>query len=348
MLQARDVLGRHRAGFDAAHANQVLLLDARVFADQGLGHSAVLRQHQQADRVDVQPPGGCQVAQVAGVEGDAAVLGPAVLRLDQHHRGFVAVFGLAADIADRFVEQDRDPLGLFSARARIDVDARFGADALAEHRQLAVDADPAGGDPIIGLAARSHPARGHVFRQPVAFAHRGARGTRWLAARRGRAAAPRVAPRRCIALRRAVAPRLRVTLRRRVTPWACIAPPRCIAARRALWRRPIDPWCGVASSRGTFTRRLARCRVARRFASRRGLTACACVRRRAALRLGPHRALGLRLRQGALLARRGHATQWATRFAARACRGRFVFFQFEGGHGQLIARTPNNSATASR
>ena len=40
------------------------------------------------------------------------IVGPAILRLDQHHGRRVAVLGLARDVADRLVEQDRHLLAL--------------------------------------------------------------------------------------------------------------------------------------------------------------------------------------------------------------------------------------------
>jgi hypothetical protein len=61
--------GLHVGGHLAqAHAHQVFLVHAGVLADQLARHAAVLRQHQQAHRVDVQPPGGRQAAQLGGRE----------------------------------------------------------------------------------------------------------------------------------------------------------------------------------------------------------------------------------------------------------------------------------------
>ena len=70
-------------------------------------------------------PAGREPAQVARLERDRrAVFGPAVFRTDQHARRLVAVLGLARDVADRLVEEDRDLLALVLARRRIDLDAR--------------------------------------------------------------------------------------------------------------------------------------------------------------------------------------------------------------------------------
>ena len=51
--------------------------------------------------------------QLFGVEEKAGVVvGPSVLRLDQRDGGLVAVFGLAADVTDRLVDQNGDLLAL--------------------------------------------------------------------------------------------------------------------------------------------------------------------------------------------------------------------------------------------
>ncbi len=78
--------------------------------DQPLGHAAVLSEDDQTGRVDVQPPGRGESAQVAGPElGPRRILRPPVLRPDQRHRRRVAVLGLAGDIADRLVGARRSP-----------------------------------------------------------------------------------------------------------------------------------------------------------------------------------------------------------------------------------------------
>jgi hypothetical protein len=102
-------------GAQVAHAHQVFLLHRRVFADELARHAAVLRQHQQADRVDVEPAGRGQAAQLRGVEEEArVVVTPAVLRGDQRHGGIMTVLGLAADMPHRLVEQDGDLRGLLA------------------------------------------------------------------------------------------------------------------------------------------------------------------------------------------------------------------------------------------
>jgi hypothetical protein len=137
------------------------------FADQVLGHAAVLGQHQQADRVDVEPAGRHQRAQLGRVEDfRRRVVGPAVFRLDQHHGRLVAVLGLAADIAHGFVDQYRHALGLLGGGlafhgdflARVDLGAQFGDD-------LAIDPYPAARYPLVGFAARAQAQFGHAFGQ---------------------------------------------------------------------------------------------------------------------------------------------------------------------------------------
>ena len=83
----------------------------------------------------------------------------------QHHRRLVAVFGLAADVADRLVQQDRHLALLLAVRFGVDVDARVGPDLQAHHGELAVHAHPALGDPVVGLAARAQAQRGHSLVQ---------------------------------------------------------------------------------------------------------------------------------------------------------------------------------------
>ncbi len=170
-------------GQRALDAHQVLLLDRRVAADQVLGDAAVLREHDEPGRVDVQSPGGGEAAQVTRLEpGRRRILGPAVLRLDQHHRRLVAVLGLRRDVADRLVEQDRHLLALVLRRGRVDLDARVRRHAHAERGDdLAVDPDPAVLDPLVGLAPRAQAEFAHALGQAGVvgvFVARGARGRR--------------------------------------------------------------------------------------------------------------------------------------------------------------------------
>ena len=117
MAQQRETFGRQRLPFAGGHPHQIFLLDLRVLADQLLGDAAVLRQHQQAHRIDVEAPGRHQAAQVPRVVADiGAVLVPAVLRLHEHIGRLVAILSLPADIAHRLVDQHRDLLCLLNLR----------------------------------------------------------------------------------------------------------------------------------------------------------------------------------------------------------------------------------------
>jgi hypothetical protein len=152
-----------------AHAHQILLLDRAVFADQLAGHAAVLRQHQQAGRVDIQPTGRCEPSGVGGVKPRMDCIdSPSIGCTDQHCGARIAILGLAADIADRLVQQDRHAASLFSLRRRIDLDALVRVDALPEYGWNAIDPDPAGRDPLIGLAPRRQAALGHHLGDPDA------------------------------------------------------------------------------------------------------------------------------------------------------------------------------------
>ena len=112
-------------------------------------------QHEQAGRIDVETARRRETAQMrrAGSGRRQPVFTPAVGRGDQRHGRRVAVLGLTADIADRLVQQDRHALRLRASspphRCRCD---RL-PHTLAEHRRLAVDAHPAGGDPGVGFAS---------------------------------------------------------------------------------------------------------------------------------------------------------------------------------------------------
>ena len=142
-----------------------------VVADQLARDAAVLRQHEQADRIDVEPAGR--------ERGSRRCCGEKRMperssrhwrsRRDQDARRLVAVLGLAADVADRLVEQDGDELRLRVARARVDRDVLARQDARAElGDDAAVDADPAARDPFVGFAARGEAELAHALRQAQA------------------------------------------------------------------------------------------------------------------------------------------------------------------------------------
>jgi hypothetical protein len=157
---------RGSPGAQVAHAHQVFLFHHRVFADELARHAAVLCEHQQADGVDVEPPGRRQATQLRGVEEKArVVVAPAVLRGEQRHGGFMPVLGLAADVPDRLVQQDGDLRGLLALGFFVHLDA-VGWFHLQPHGgDLPIDLDPALGDPVVGLAARAQAALGHAFVQ---------------------------------------------------------------------------------------------------------------------------------------------------------------------------------------
>ena len=152
------------AGID--HAHQVFLFDGRVFADQLARNAAVLRQHQQSGRVDVQPACRHQALELTGVKEEAGVvLSPAVLRLYQCDGRLVAILGLTTDQAERLVDQHRDLVGLLAFGLLADLDAHIGAYLHAHAGDHAVDLDPALGNPVVGLAARGPAQFGHALVQ---------------------------------------------------------------------------------------------------------------------------------------------------------------------------------------
>ena len=135
-----------------------------VFADQLLGDAAVLCEHQQADRVDVEPAGRRQGAAVGSLKGDAAVVAlPAVFFADQFDGGAVAFFRLRADETDGLVQQHRYPRCLLLVRLPLQLDAVGGSNFFAEYGGAAVYFHPAFFDVGIGFAARAQPEFGHAF-----------------------------------------------------------------------------------------------------------------------------------------------------------------------------------------
>src|SRR5690606_21467499 len=78
----------------------------------------------------------------------------------------VARLGLAGDVADRLVQQDRDPGDLLLAGGRRDLDAGVGRHPGAQYvHDLAIDPDPAVGDPGVRLAPRTEPEFAHSLRK---------------------------------------------------------------------------------------------------------------------------------------------------------------------------------------
>ena len=96
----------------------------------------------------------------------ARILAPLGGGFHQHQRGFVAVFRLAADVADRLVQQHGDALRLLRARLLVDADLLARQHARAEFGDdLAVDTHPAACDPLVGLAARGQAQFAHALGQ---------------------------------------------------------------------------------------------------------------------------------------------------------------------------------------
>jgi hypothetical protein len=91
----------------------------------------------------------------------------------QCDRGLVAVLGLAADEADRLVEQDGDLLLLLALGGGVHGDAHIRRHLHAHAGHLAIYAHPAALDPGIGLAAGAQAQLGHALVQA-----RGGHGTR--------------------------------------------------------------------------------------------------------------------------------------------------------------------------
>ena len=148
------------------HSHQVFLVHGGVLANQLARDASVLREHQQANRVNIEPPGRCQTAQLGRRETVAAgVIAPVGARVDQRHGRRVAVLCLAAHIAHGLVQQDGDALVLKTLRDLVHVDAVGGQHLHAHFRHLAIDLDPALGNPVVGLAPRAQAQLGHALVQ---------------------------------------------------------------------------------------------------------------------------------------------------------------------------------------
>ena len=147
-------------------AHQVLLFHLGVLTNDLPGHPTILGQHQEAHRVDIEPPRRRQATQLRRRKSVAAgVVTPVRAGVDQCHRGRVAILGLAAHISDGLVQQDGDALLLETLGNLVYVDA-VGRQHLHAHLgHLAIDLHPALGDPVVRLAPRAQAQLGHALVQ---------------------------------------------------------------------------------------------------------------------------------------------------------------------------------------
>src|SRR5574343_48670 len=164
-----NILAHHQALWAVGavlDANQVLLLNPGVFADQGLGDTPVLCEHQQASGIDVQAAGGRQATGVGGFKtAGGAVVPPAGPGPNQNGRALVAIFGQTADVAHRLVQQNRHPGGLAVLCAPLDVDLVARHHGLPHLGHLAIDTHPPFRDPVVGLAPGTMPQIGQTLVQ---------------------------------------------------------------------------------------------------------------------------------------------------------------------------------------
>jgi hypothetical protein len=106
---------------------KVFLLDQGVLTNQLLRDASILGEHEQPSRVDVKSAGRGEPTQVSLLElYGQRIRRPAILRADQDDGGFVAVFGLAGDIAHRLVQQDGDLSALVFTCGQVDLDVCVG------------------------------------------------------------------------------------------------------------------------------------------------------------------------------------------------------------------------------
>ncbi len=150
----------------AVNAHQIFLFDLGVITDQLARDPAVLRQHQQTRRINVEAPGRRQALEVAGLEA-LTVRGCLGLGRDQRHGRLVSILGLPGNKPDRLVQQDRRLPGLGGARFRCQSDDRIRRGPRTELRHaLSIDEDQAALDIGIRLAARAQTTLGQQFGNP--------------------------------------------------------------------------------------------------------------------------------------------------------------------------------------
>ena len=146
------------------HTHEILFFDVAICTDQLACDTAILRQDQQAGRIDVEPTGRCQPFEATGKKA-LRIARQLTLRTDQHDSRLMAILGLAGNITDRLVQQDRRQpclLGLCRCR-QSDLGIRCGARTKLRHL-LAIDEHQPALDVGIGLAARTEAAFGHQLR----------------------------------------------------------------------------------------------------------------------------------------------------------------------------------------
>ena len=81
------------------------------------------------------------------------IVRPTIWPGNQDRGGLVAILGLGADVADGFIQENRDPLRLLFAGGRIDLNPLVRQHPLTQHGGSAIDQDPAGFNPGIGFAS---------------------------------------------------------------------------------------------------------------------------------------------------------------------------------------------------
>ena len=136
------------------HPNQVLFFNLRVLANQLLGYATVLRQHQQAHRIDVQSTRRRQAPQVPVREPHRRqILRPAVSGLNQLNGWRVPIFGLSAHISHRFVQEHRDTRLLQLRSFLHHFNVVGGAHLHAHQSQATIDMHPTPLYPVVRLSS---------------------------------------------------------------------------------------------------------------------------------------------------------------------------------------------------
>src|SRR3546814_5481999 len=122
----RQTVIEHRqtiAGDLSVYSHQIFFIYFGVVADQLTSDTPVLRQDQQTLRVDIQPSGRSQAAQMARLETQRRLVGLVVRSgANQRHGRPIALLGLARYITHRLVQQYRHTRGLTLLRLLVQSD----------------------------------------------------------------------------------------------------------------------------------------------------------------------------------------------------------------------------------
>src|SRR5689334_18784099 len=99
-----------------SNANEVFFLDFGILSREKLRQATILREDEQALRIDIETSGGSEAVEVLALKLRPGEIGGPVFVRDELHGRKVPLLRLPRHIADRLVQEDRDepfllPLG---------------------------------------------------------------------------------------------------------------------------------------------------------------------------------------------------------------------------------------------